>query len=395
MSSSKTLESRVPFPLMGVTVIDVSTVIAGPMAAMTLGDYGARVVKVEHPKGDTMRHGEATRYLGRNKESITCNLSNPAGAALFRKLASRADVIIENFRPGTMARWGLGYETLKQANPGLIMLHLSGFGQDGPYASRPGYGALLESMCGLTYVTGESETPPVAQGQPVADPQAALTAVIAILMALRARDTAPEHAGDEIDLSLYNPMLSLMGASITEYFASGREPSRGQYLGGGRLRCIGRCQDEKWAMVVAVDERKRTLLQDFLESRGYERRPVTAAGGVPIRDIAADLRHFMSARTRETALREMVAADIPAGPINSIAEVAAHDLFQARGDFIPYPDGNGGTFLQPRPSIRFGRLPMRAEFAGREIGEHNKQVLVDWLGLTSDEVQELAAAGAI
>lgn len=365
------------------------------MAAMTLGDYGARVVKVEHPRGDTMRHDAATRYLGRNKESVTCNLSKREGAELLRKMVSRADVLIENFRPGTMAKWGLGYDSLSQVNPGLVMLHLTGFGQDGPYANRPGYGALLESMCGLTFVTGDSDTPPVAQGQPVADPQAALTAVIAILLALRAREARPDHAGDEVDLSLYNPMLSLMGSSITEYFASGRQPSRGQYLGGGRLRCIGQCQDEKWVIVVAVDERKRVLLQDFLEARGYERQAAPQAAGVPIREIAADLRHFMSGRSREDVLSDLIAADIPAGPINSIAEIAAQDLFAARGDFVPYPDGHGGTFIQPRPSIRFRHLPVRTEFAGQAIGERNQEVYVDWLGLTADEVQSLATAGVI
>lgn len=381
-------------PLAGLVVLEAATVIAGPMTTMILGDYGARVIKVEHPHGETMRHQSKGlwKYFARNKECVTCNLSSPEGAELFVKLAARADVVVENFRPGTFARWGLDYERLSADNPGLILLHLSGFGQDGPYIDRPGYGSLVEAMSGLTGVTGEADGPPTPPGQPVADPMAAMSAVSAILMALRSRERT--GLGQEIDLSLYGPMLYLMGMSVADFNATGRSPVRGGYFSERNMRCIGQCADGSWALAVAIDAKRLQLIDSFLLDRGYfpdddpERdRNVTEIGNA--------LRDWLARTVREQALSELVAADIPCAPINSVEDVTRQDLFLARGDFVEYPDGEGATVRMPRPALRFSRSDVRIGFAGEPLGARNAQIYGDWLGVGAERLQALRESGAI
>jgi len=397
MSVTETYDSKPPSdagsptPLGDLVVLDTATVIAGPMAAMVLGDYGARVIKVEHPTGEHFRRQSKGlwQFFSRNKECITCNLSTPAGAAAYRRLASRADVIIENFRPGTFARWGLDYATLSAENPGLILVHVSGFGQDGPWANRPGYGSLVEALSGLTAVTGEPDGGPTPPGQPVADQMAAMTAVAATLMALRDRERT--GLGQEIDLSLYAPMLYLMGMSITDYNATGRQPVRGGYFSSRNMRCIGRCADGSWALVVSIDAKRLELIDRFLLDRGYfddqdrdRERDVT--------EIGTALRDWLSKKARASALEELTAADIPCSPVNSVAEVATDELFRARRDLIPYDDGEGGSVMMPRPAARFSRSGIRVEQAGGALGTANESVYRDWLGLDLDG---LRAEGAV
>jgi len=384
-------DAESPTPLDGLLVLDTATVIAGPMAAMVLGDYGARVIKVEHPTGEHFRRQSKGlwQFFSRNKECITCDLSSASGAEAYKKLAARADVIIENFRPGTFARWGLDYGTLSAGNPGLILVHISGFGQDGPWAGRPGYGSLVEAMSGLTALTGQPESGPTPPGQPVADQMTAMTAVAATLMALRDRDRT--GLGQEIDLSLYAPMLYLMGMSITDYYATGRQPVRGGYFSSRNMRCIGQCEDGSWALVVSIDAKRLQLIDEFLLARGYfadqdpgRERDVT--------EIGTALRDWLSKKARATALEELTAADIPCGPVNSVAEVATDELFQARGDMIPYDDGEGGTVIMPRPAMRFSRSGIRVEHAGGGLGSANETVYRDLLGL---DVDGLRADGSI
>ena len=211
-------------PLVGLKVIDLGMLFAGPLVAANLADLGADVIKVEPPKGEEVRkigrfkNGESLwwRVVARNKTLVTVDIGKPAGAEIVKRLARTADVLIENFRPGRIKEWGLDYDTLAAGNPGLVMLHISGYGQEGPYSDRPGMGTLAEAFSGFAHVTGEADGPPTLPPFPFADGVAAMSGTYAILAALYARERNGGF-GDEIDLSLYEPLLSLMGAMVIDY----------------------------------------------------------------------------------------------------------------------------------------------------------------------------------
>ena len=247
--------------LAGLRVLDVSTLFAGPMAATMLGDFGADVVKVEHPRGDPVRtHGASKdgvglwgKVVGRNKRGITLNLSDAAGQEVFRRLAAGADVVIENFRPGTLERWGLGYEELSRDNPGLVLVRVTGFGQFGPYSSRPGFGTLAEAMSGFAAITGEPDGPPTLPPFGLADGISALTAAYATLAALRARDATGR--GQVVDLAISEPILTVVGPQPTVYDATGQVQQRtGNRSANNAPRNTYRTRDGRWVAVALVEE---------------------------------------------------------------------------------------------------------------------------------------------
>ena len=209
--------------LQGLKVLDVATLFAGPLAATMLGDHGADVIKIEHPRGDPSRTHGAQRdgvglwwkMLGRNKQAITLNLSSPEGQEVFRTLAADADVVIENFRPGTLERWGIGPEVLHEANPGLVLARVTGFGQFGPYSSRPGFGTLAEAMSGFAAITGEPDGPPTLPPFGLADGVAALTTSFGIMTALRAREQTGR--GQVLDMAIIEPLLTVLGPQLIAY----------------------------------------------------------------------------------------------------------------------------------------------------------------------------------
>jgi formyl-CoA transferase len=389
-------------PLSDIVVLDAATVIAAPLAACLLGDAGARVIKIEHPTtGDTGRRlsegrGLYWKFIARNKESVTCNLSSPEGAELFRQLAKKADVVIENFRPGTMAKWGLSYEELSRDNPRLIMAHISGFGQDGPFVKRPGYGSLAEARGGIAFVTGEEDGPPLLPGAPVADPLAGLTAVSAITMALWARDAGGRNGrGEEIDISLYGPMLYLMGGAITDYSGSGHFPTRGSHLGRRVIRYAGQCRDESWVAVAAIGVKLLQKTMDFARSTGHLNLAETDVEKIDLVHVDAALRAWMSERDRPEVLAALTQADIPNGPINSVPEILEDELYRARGDFITFDDPQFGPLEMPRAPFRFREMGYRADFAGHDLGADNARVYSEMLGLDEAALAALRAQGTI
>ncbi len=235
-------------PLAGLTVIDASSIVAGPMAATVMGDYGAEVIKVEHPaRGDALRNMGFKKdgvplwwkMMSRNKKAITLNLSSPEGRDIFLKIAAKSDVVIENFRPGTLERWGLGFDVLQAANRGLVMLRVTGFGQTGPYARRPGFGTVAEAMSGFAHITGAKGGPPTLPSMALADGIAGLFGAAAVMFALRWRDQGGGNGeGQVIDLSLYEPLFYILGAQVSYFdqlgFAQERAGNRG--LMGGAPR---------------------------------------------------------------------------------------------------------------------------------------------------------------
>src|SRR5690606_5390087 len=243
-------------PLTGIRVLDVATLFAGPLAATLLGDFGAEVVKIEHPRGDPVRGHGAQRdgvglwwkMLGRIKKSVTLYLGSERGQEIFRQMAAEADVVIENFRPGTLERWGLGYEELSAINPRLVLARVTGFGQFGPYAQRPGFGTLAEAMSGFAAVTGEPDGPPTLPPFGLADGIAALATSFAVMTALRARD-APGR-GQQVDMAIIEPILTLRGPQIIAYDQLGELQTRmGNRSVNNAPRNVYRTADGGWVAV--------------------------------------------------------------------------------------------------------------------------------------------------
>ena len=237
--------------LHGIRVLDLGQFMAGPMAAMWLGDFGAEVIKVEHPRGDGFRHWGRTKdghpllwkMLSRNKECVTLNLSKPEGQQMLRDLVAQSDVLIENFTPGTLAKWGLAYEDLAKVNPRLVMLSISAYGQTGPYASRPGFGTLAEALSGYAHITGEADGPPMLPAFGLADSIAGLNGAYGIVVALMARQRTGR--GQHIDCSLCEPLITLLGWQVVEYDQLGQIQGRaGSRLPFSAPRNTYRTKDE-------------------------------------------------------------------------------------------------------------------------------------------------------
>jgi crotonobetainyl-CoA:carnitine CoA-transferase CaiB-like acyl-CoA transferase len=399
----KTAPQSGPRPLEGLIVLDATQVIAGPIAAMLLADYGARVIKVEHPvRGDSARRlgvtgaGRWWPYLSRGKECITCDLSRPEGAALFRRLAAKADVVIESFRPGTMEKWGVGYDTLSTENPGLVMLRVSGFGQDGPFRDRPGYGALAEAMGGLVFTTGQVDGPPTLPGVPVADPLTGALGAAVTMMCLWARDRPGGNGkGCEIDLALYGSMLYMLGHYIAETSQCGVAPARGAQLGRRALRGVTPCADGRWVVYSIIAPSLLEKAAEMVRGLGFY-----DAEGPPGEDVeklqALDraMRAFAASRPRDEVLARLAGAGVPNSPVNSVEEILSDPLFAARGDLYQVQRGELETTM-PRPPARLGGRAITPDDRDLALGADNLAVYGDLLGLNEDECGRLQQLGAI
>lgn len=391
-------------PLSGLMVLDVTQVIAGPISAMLLADYGARVIKVEHPiRGDNARRlgvtgaGRWWPYLSRGKECVTCDLATPEGAALFRRLAAKADVVIESFRPGTMEKWGVGYEALSADNPSLVMLRISGYGQDGPYSRRPGYGALAEAMGGLVYTTGEVDGPPTLPGVPVADPLTGALGAALTMMCLWARDRKENGHGKgcEIDLALYNGMLYTLGHYLAETSQSGVAPTRGTQLGKRALRGVTQCADGRWVVYSIIAQSLLEKCAAILRARGF--LEVESPVGENTDNLSAldrAMRAFAASGPREQFLGVLSDAGVPNSPVNSVQEMFTDPVFTSRDDFYTIDDERGAVTM-PRPPGRLGDKPITPEIRDLRLGSANLTVYGELLGLTAEDCDALRETGAI
>lgn len=392
-------------PLDGITVIDASTIIAGPLAATLLGDYGARVIKLEHPDGgDKARrngaivdgHGSWWTFLSRNKESVTCDVSTSRGAELFARLTSRADLLVENFRPGRLERWGVGPAVLQERNPRLAILRVSGFGQDGPYATRTAYGTVVEALTGFVNMNGYAHDRPLLPGIPVADHMTGIMGAFAAMVALRSRDSMGR--APVVDLSLYGPMLQAMGIHLTEYGRTGKIATRNGNRMGASPRNTQQCSDGRWVSY-AVGQSHRIVQQlvDLLGLMGDRRFSDPESALINGDDLDRAIGVWINSRSQGDVIAAFSARGIPIGPVNNAAEVLTDDHFTARNEFGAYRDGECAVALPDTPFRVSGTAPRSCEVGATapELGQHNQRVYRDLLGVSDDELDTLKTEGII
>ncbi|MCO6009945.1 CoA transferase [Actinoallomurus purpureus] len=392
-------------PLDGVRVLDLATLFAGPMAAMLLGDFGAEVVKVEHPRRpDPARgHGAAKdgiglwwKMLGRNKQTITLDLSAPEGQDVLLRLARETDVIIENFRPGTLERWNLPYERLREANPGLVLARVTGFGQFGPYARRPGFGTLAEAMSGFAAMTGEPDGPPTLPPFGLADGIAALATAYAVMTALRARDLTGD--GQIVDLSILEPILTVLGGQPTAYDQLGLVPPRtGNRSVNNAPRNTYRCADGAW---VAVSTSAQSIAERVVRLVGrpeFADEPWfgTGAGRAEHADeLDAAVAAWVGERTREEVLAEFEKAEAAVAPIYDVRDIMADPQLAALEAITTVDDPDLGPLRMQNVLFRLSATPGALRWTGRAHGADTDRVLTE-VGLTAAEIDALRARGVV
>ncbi|TDC88000.1 CoA transferase [Actinomadura sp. 7K507] len=390
--------------LSGVRVLDAATLFAGPLAATLLADYGAEVIKIEHPKGDPVRSHGAQRdgvglwwkMLGRGKKAMTLYLGSPEGQELFRRLVADSDVVIENFRPGTLERWGLGPDELKKINPGLVTARVTGFGQFGPYSKRPGFGTLAEAMSGFAAITGEPDGPPTLPPFGLADGIAALTTAFAVMTALRAREATGE--GQVIDLAIIEPILTLLGPQIITYDQLGELQARtGNRSHNNAPRNTYRTRDGSW---VAVSTSAQSIAERVMRLVG---RPelidepwfATGAERAEHADVLDEaVGSWIAQRDRDEVVRAFEDAQAAVAPIYNAADVMADPQFEALGSIATVPDDELGPVKMQNVLFRLSQTPGRIDSAGPPLGAHTAEVLGRY-GVGEAELDELRAKKVI
>ncbi|MCL6561759.1 MAG: CoA transferase [Firmicutes bacterium] len=395
-------------PLAGIRVLELGSLIAGPFAGRLLADMGAEVVKVEAPDTpDPMRQWGQATYRGRrlwwtvqsrNKYCITLNLRLPEGQALFRRLAQQADVVIENFRPGTLEQWQLGWDELSAVNPRLILVRVSGFGQTGPYRDRAGFGAVAEAMGGLRYVTGFPDRPPVRLGISLGDAVAALYATIGTLAALQERHRSGR--GQVVDVSITEAVFSLMESAVPDYGRTGHVRERsGNILPGIAPSNVYPTRDGQYLVIGANQDRVFRRLCEVLGHPEVAEDPrfATHEARGQHQEALDDLIAQWTRQWDQKALAERLhQAGIPAGPIYSIADIMQDPHFLAREMIVPMEDPELGLVEVPGPVPKFSRTDSRLRWTGpAHPGEHNQEVYQRWLGLEPSALEALHRQGVV
>jgi crotonobetainyl-CoA:carnitine CoA-transferase CaiB-like acyl-CoA transferase len=393
-------------PLTGLRVLDLATLFAGPLAATFLGDFGAEVIKVEHPlRPDPSRgHGPAKngvglwwKLLGRNKRTMTLDLSKPGGRATLLRLAAGADVIVENFRPGTLEKWSLGWDELSAANPRVVLARVTAFGQFGPYAHRPGFGTLAEAMSGFAAITGEPDAPPTLPPFGLADSIAALATAYAVMTALAARDRTGE--GQVVDMAIIEPILTVLGPQPIWYDQLGHvQPRTGNRSQNNAPRNTYRTEDGSW---VAVSTSAQSVAERVMRLVGRPElidEPWFATGAGRARNADAVDRavgEWISGRTREEVLKAFERAEAAVAPVQDVRDVLADPQYTALDTVTTIPDDPElGRLRMQNVLFRLSATPGMIRWAGRPHGADTEAILTE-LGLTAAEIAALEAEGAL
>jgi crotonobetainyl-CoA:carnitine CoA-transferase CaiB-like acyl-CoA transferase len=394
-------------PLEGIRVIDIATVIAGPGIAARLGDFGADVIKVEHPRLDDAVRGMGwavggvtlwSKWIGRNKRPVTLNLADPSGQRLLLRLLEEADVLIESFRPGTLERWDLAPGRLLDANPRLIVLRCSGFGQTGPYRERPGFGTLAESMSGYAHMTGFPDGPPVLPPVALADEVAALTGAFAVMVALYWRDAGRDGRGQVIDLSLVESLFHLTGPVAAAHDKLGVVPGRaGNRIAYASPRGAYPTRDERWVGVSGSSDQTARRVLAAIGRPELADEPRFATNEARVRNVD-ELDRLIAEWTGRHTLAEVLEIfernHAPAAPISDIAQIREDPHYRERGALVTVADEELGEVLLADVQPRLSETPGLIRRAGRPKGSANEEVYGE-LGLGREELEALAEEGVI
>ncbi|MCX5081116.1 CaiB/BaiF CoA transferase family protein [Streptomyces sp. NPDC001940] len=400
-----TLTPQRPAPLQGLRVLDLATLFAGPLAATMLGDFGADVIKVEHPrKPDPSRgHGPSKdgvglwwKLLGRNKRNITLDLSTPGGREILLKLVADADVLIENFRPGTLEKWNLGWEELNAANPRLVLTRVTAFGQFGPYSRRPGFGTLAEAMSGFAALTGEPDGPPTLPPFGLADSIAALSTSYAVMAALQGRERTGR--GQVVDMAIIEPMLTVLGPQPIWYDQLGYvQPRTGNRSTNNAPRNTYRTSDDKWVAVStsaqSIAERVMRLVgrPELIDEPWFE----TGSGRAGHADeLDAAVGAWINRHSRDDVLAAFEKAEAAIAPVFDIRDVMDDEQYQALDSITEVPDPELGTVRMQNVLFRLSETPGAIKWAGRPHGADTDEILTG-LGLSPSEISTLREAGAL
>lgn len=394
-------------PLDDLRVIELGSLLAGPFCGQLLGDFGAEIIKVEDPgQGDPMRHWGHERPYGtslwwpvvaRNKKSVTADLRTPSGQDLARQLISRADVLVENFRPGTLERWGLGPDELREENPGLIVTRVSGFGQTGPYAKRAGFGVIGEAMGGIRYVTGDPGRPPTRVGVSLGDSLAAMFATLGTLVALHQRGRS--GLGQVVDAAIYESVLALMESLIPEWQIGGYErqrtgttlpniaPSNVYPTSDGEMILIAGNQDTVFRRLAGIMGTPE-LAQD-------ERYSTHVARGVHMDELDGLIAEWTTTYAADELLEALHEAGVPAGRIFRAKDMFADPQFAARDAIIRLTHPELGEFAMQNVFPRLSETPGSVRRVGPTLGEHNREIYQGLLGLDDAAMSRLQLAGVV
>jgi formyl-CoA transferase len=396
-----------PLPLADVRVVELGQLLAGPFCGQLLGDFGAEIIKVEDPgRGDPMRqwgrekpHGMSLWWpvVARNKKSVTANLRDPRGQDLVRRLAAESDVLLENFRPGTLERWGLGPEQLWEINPRLVITRVTGFGQSGPYAPRAGFGSIGEAMGGIRYVTGDADRPPSRAGISLGDALAATFASLGTLVALHARQATGR--GQVVDSAIYEAVLALMESMLPEWALAGYQrertgtvlpnvaPSNVYPTADGDLVLIAANQDSVFGRLAGVMG-KPELAAD-------ERYATHGARGANMAELDGVIAGWTATQEADGLLARLHEGGVPAGRIYRAQDMFADPHFAAREAIVRLAHPTLGDLPMQNVFPRLSATPGRVRHAGPELGEHNGDIYRGLLGLGDGQLADLASDGVI
>lgn len=392
-------------PLNGIRVLDAATLFAGPLAATLLADYGADVIKIEHPKGDPVRgHGHTKngvplwwKMISRNKRAITLNLGHAEGQTLLLKLIELADVLIENFRPGTLERWNLGWDVLHECNPKLVLLRMTGFGQFGPYASRPGFGTLAEAMSGFAHITGEPDGPPTLPPFGLADGIAGITGAFAVMTALFNRERN-NGQGQAIDLAIIEPILTVLGSQPIVYDQLGIIQKRtGNRSANNAPRNTYRTKEGRWVAIStsaqSIAERVMRLVghPEVIDESWFKSGAERAKHADLLDKMVGD---WIATRPFDEVIRVFTEAEAAVAPIYDVSDVMKDPQFQALQSIISVPDEQLGQVKMQNVLFRLSETPGSVRWAGRALGQDNESVYGE-LGITREQLAELKAKNIV
>jgi len=393
----------------GIRVLDLATFIAAPYAAGIMGEFGADVIKIEQPgTGDPLRQfgtateldGQSLCWLseGRNKQSVTLNLKSEQGADIFKKLVAQSDVVCENFRPGTLEKWGLGWDQLKLINPKLVLLRVSGYGQTGPYAARPGFARVAHAVGGLSHLSGQVGERPVTPGSTsLADYMTGLYGAVGVLMALRHRDQT--GVGQIIDIGLYESVFRVLDEIAPAYAMHGtvRAPE-----GSGTVNACPhghfKTLNKKWIAIACTTDKMFARLCQAMGGAGQKlsQNYGDQATRLKARDVVNDIvEKWTSSMTREDVLNLCEKYDVPSGPLNDIADIFEDPQFKARGNLQTVPVDGIGNVIMPGVIPKMSLTPGQIKTPGPALGNATDQILKNLLQMTKDECQALRDTGVI